>query len=112
MALLSSLKRAFAVNFLLVGSIPVLLFGSVAYIYDGLFLGLTEGRALRNSMLFSAAMVFLPIAWLAVRFEDNHLLWLAMVLFMVARAATLGYATRCVLQMDSDGTQEAKSRPA
>lgn len=87
--------------------IPVLLFGSVAYIYDGLFLGLTEGRALRNSMMFSAATVFLPVAWLAVRFENNHLLWLAMVLFMVARAATLGYAARCVLRMGASGYQEA-----
>jgi len=87
--------------------VPVLLFGAVAYIYDGLFLGLTEGRALRNSMLFSAAIVFLPIAWLAVRFENNHLLWLAMMLFMVARAATLGLAARSVLQADAGGTQEA-----
>jgi MATE family multidrug resistance protein len=87
--------------------IPVLLFGAVAYIYDGLFLGLTEGRALRSSMMFSAAVVFLPIAWLAVRFEDNNLLWLAMVLFMVARAATLGFAARSVLQVDAGGTREA-----
>ena len=87
--------------------VPVLLFGSVAYIYDGVFLGLTEGRALRSSMLFSAVMVFLPIAWLAVRFENNHLLWLAMVLFMVARAAKLGFAARSVLHLDVGGIQEA-----
>ena len=92
--------------------VPALLFGSVAYIYDGLFLGLTEGRTLRNSMLFSATLVFLPFAWLAVRFESNHLLWLAMVLFMVARAATLGFATRSVLHADVGGNQKTRARPA
>ena len=30
---------------------PVLIFGAVAYVYDGLFIGLTAGRVLRNSML-------------------------------------------------------------
>ena len=87
--------------------VPVLLFGGVAYIYDGLFLGLTEGRALRNSMLFSSVIVFLPTAWLGVRFESNNLLWLAMVLFMASRAATLGYAARSVLQADVGRIQEA-----
>ena len=70
--------------------IPVLVLGSLAYIYDGLFLGLTEGRTLRNSMLVSTLVVFLPAALLALRLGDNHLLWAAMVLFMAARTATLG----------------------
>ena len=70
--------------------VPVLLFGSAAYILDGLFLGLTAGTALRNSMLLSTVAVFLPLAAAAVRLESNHLLWAAMLAFMVARASSLG----------------------
>jgi MATE family multidrug resistance protein len=86
--------------------VPVLLIGAVAYIYDGLFLGLTEGRVLRRSMLLSTVFVFLPVAWLAVRSDNNHLLWLAMVLFMLARGATLGWAARGVLHEDFGRPQE------
>ncbi|MEM1205473.1 MAG: MATE family efflux transporter [Acidobacteriota bacterium] len=74
--------------------VPVLLVGSAAYIYDGLFLGLTAGRTLRNSMLVSAVGVFLPLAWLALRAGDPHLLWGALAAFMVARTATLAWASR------------------
>jgi MATE family multidrug resistance protein len=75
---------------------PVVLLGALAFVWDGLFLGLTAGRALRNSMLLSLA-VFLPVAALALAAESNALLWLAMVLFMVTRAATLGWASRALL---------------
>ncbi len=74
--------------------LPVLLFGSAAYIYDGLFLGLTEGALLRNSMLFSTVVVFAPVALLAVRYGSNRLLRVALALFMVSRASTLGLAAR------------------
>lgn len=72
---------------------PVLLFGSLAYIYDGLFLGLTAGQALRNAMLLSTLGVFLPLAALALHFENNHLLWASLAAFMLARAATLWKAS-------------------
>ena len=74
--------------------VPTLLIGSLAYVYDGLFLGLTAGRPLRNSMLASTFLVFVPLAAAAVRAGSNHLLWLAMVGFMVARTASLAWAER------------------
>lgn len=77
--------------------LPVLLLGAVAYMYDGLFLGLTAGRALRNSMFVSTVLVFLPAALLALALRSNHLLWAAMVLFMAARAVTLARASRVLL---------------
>ena len=79
---------------------PTLLVGALAYVYDGLFLGLTAGRPLRNSMLASTLLVFLPLALVAVRLESNHLLWLGMFGFMVARAASLAWAERR-LRVDS-----------
>jgi MATE family multidrug resistance protein len=86
---------------------PTLLVGSLAYMYDGLFLGMTEGRKLRNSMLLSTLVVFLPAALLAVRAGDNHLLWASLALFMLARAATLWLASRRVLGESGD----AEARP-
>jgi len=77
--------------------VPVLLVGAAAFVYDGLFLGLTAGRALRNSMLFSTFAVFLPVAALALCLESNPGLWLALSLFMAARAATLAWASRRLL---------------
>lgn len=77
--------------------VPVLVFGSLAYMYDGLFLGLTRGPLLRNAMMFSTIVIFLPAAIVAVRLQDNHLLWGSLALFMVARAATLGWAGRRLL---------------
>jgi MATE family multidrug resistance protein len=73
--------------------IPTLLFGALAFIYDGVFLGLTRGRTLRNAMIFCTLAVFLPLAWIGVRVESNHVLWAAMALFMLARAATLWAAS-------------------
>lgn len=74
--------------------VPVLLFGAAAFVYDGLFLGLTEGRALRNAMILSALAGFAPLALWGVRAGEVNLLWLAMVVFMAARVATLEWARR------------------
>jgi len=75
--------------------VPVLGIGAVAFIYDGLFLGLTAGRGLRNAMLVSFG-VFLPIAIVAVQRQDNHLLWFSLAAFMAARSLTLWRASRWV----------------
>lgn len=68
---------------------PVLGFGSVAYMLDGYFLGLTEGQILRQSTVIAALVGFAPMAAIAWQFHNSHLLWLAMTLFMAGRAATL-----------------------
>jgi MATE family multidrug resistance protein len=78
--------------------IPTLLIGSVAYMFDGLFLGLTEGRALRNAMGISLLAGFLPLALIGLRIESNGALWGSMALFMAARAATLGLAWPALLR--------------
>ncbi|MFQ5526310.1 MAG: MATE family efflux transporter [Thermoanaerobaculia bacterium] len=75
---------------------PALLFGALAYIYDGLFLGLTRGPALRNAMLFSTLVVFLPMSVWALYARSNHLLWLSMVGFMVARTLAFFLADRAL----------------
>jgi MATE family multidrug resistance protein len=70
--------------------VPVLVFGAVAYILDGFFLGLTAGRVLRNAMITSTVVFFLPLGLWALRAGDNHLLWAALALYMIGRDLTLG----------------------
>jgi MATE family multidrug resistance protein len=69
--------------------LPILGFGSVAFMLDGYFLGLTEGRILRNSTLIATVIGFIPIALLAQQLQESQLLWLAMTVLMAVRAVTL-----------------------
>jgi MATE family multidrug resistance protein len=69
--------------------LPVLGFGSIAFILDGYFLGLAEGPTIRSAALAATLLGFVPIAIIAWQLNSSHLLWLAMSLFMAARVLTL-----------------------
>jgi multidrug resistance protein, MATE family len=58
---------------------------------DGVFIGTTEGRSLRNAMLVSL-VVFLVAGYLLMPLMGNHGLWLAFTIFMAMRGLTLGIA--------------------
>jgi len=70
------------------------LINSVSFIWDGIYIGATKTKAMRNSMLFSAFVVFLPIYYLTKDYLGNHSLWLALTLFMVVRALSLTLSSR------------------
>ncbi|MEM8682054.1 MAG: MATE family efflux transporter [Pseudomonadota bacterium] len=55
-----------------------------SYLYDGVFVGATRAAEMRNIMLIASFAVFLP-AWLLLRPFDNHGLWAAFLLFLLAR---------------------------
>ena len=59
-----------------------------SYLLDGLFIGATHAREMRDAMLLSV-VIALPFAWLASGL-GNHGLWLAFLLFMGLRGVTLG----------------------
>lgn len=63
---------------------------SFCYIWDGIFIGATATSPMRDSMLIATLAVFIPAYYLGIGYWGNHALWLAMVLFMVARGITLG----------------------
>ncbi len=69
--------------------LPVLGFGSIAFILDGYFLGLAEGSTIRSAALIATLVGFAPMAIAAWQCRSSHLLWLAMSLFMAARVVTL-----------------------
>lgn len=77
---------------------PTLEIGAIAFILDGFFIGLTKGKILRNSMLVSAAFFFFPIAYLGKIKQDNHLLWLSLVLLMIGRVLTLSVQVKRFFQ--------------
>jgi MATE family multidrug resistance protein len=78
------------VQYYVIWLLPILAFGSIAYMLDGYFLGLTQGQILRQSSITAALLGFAPTAIAAWHFQNTHLLWLALSLFMLTRALTLG----------------------
>ena len=60
-----------------------------AFHLDGVFIGTTRTVELRNSM-FLAVLCYGAALWLTLDTLGNHGLWLAMLVFMVARTALLG----------------------
>ncbi len=70
---------------------PVIAFW--AYLYDGVFVGATRAREMRNNMLLSTFLVFVP-AWFLFRFLGNHGLWLAFMCFMISRGIGMYYYYR------------------
>ena len=58
-----------------------------AYIWDGIFLGATASKALRNSVILST-LLFLSAVYLLMPF-GNHGLWGALTLLLVARGVSL-----------------------
>jgi MATE family multidrug resistance protein len=65
------------------------LIGVWSFLLDGIFIGTTHTRAMRNSMLISAS-VFMITSVLLVQHWDNHGLWLAYYILMIMRTITLG----------------------
>lgn len=60
-----------------------------AFLWDGIYIGATAGKEMRNAMLVSTLVVFFPVYILAGKFMGNHGLWLAFILFMIARGITM-----------------------
>lgn len=60
----------------------------VPFVWDGIYIGLTSSRAMRNTMLFATFFVFLPSYYILSHFFGNHGLWLAMILFVLARGVS------------------------
>ena len=65
------------------------------FLLDGIFIGATRGRELRNAMLFSTFIVYLP-CWYLLQGLGNHGLWLALMAFFIARALALLWYYRAV----------------
>ena len=67
------------------------------FLYDGVYVGATRAKEMRNIMLISTLFVFLP-AWYLLQALGNDGLWLAFLLFMGARGIGMhiGYRYKIV----------------
>jgi len=65
-----------------------------AFLWDGIYIGATAGKQMRNAMLISSLLVFFPAYFLASKFMGNHGLWFAFILFMIARSITMQVLSR------------------
>lgn len=61
-----------------------------SFLYDGVYVGATRAREMRDIMLVSTFVVFLP-AWYFLQAFGNHGLWLAFLLFMASRGIGMHY---------------------
>lgn len=69
------------------GLIPLVTFA--AFIWDGIYIGATASVPMRNTLLISTFLIFLPAYYLLYPVIGNHGLWLAMMLFMAGRGIML-----------------------
>lgn len=64
-----------------------------SYLYDGIFIGGTRSVEMRNAMLISTFLCYLP-AWYLFQPLGNHGLWAALIVFMIARGITMAISYR------------------
>ena len=80
--------RAMA-NAFLPWMIAMPLLATASYLLDGLFIGATRTRAMRDTMIAAVLGFYLPVWWLSQPL-GNHGLWLAFITFTLARSLLLG----------------------
>ncbi|MGN0032965.1 MAG: MATE family efflux transporter [Candidatus Limimorpha sp.] len=73
-------------------AIPVITF--TAFLWDGIYIGATASKSIRNTMIISSLLVFLPLWWLLVPHYGNHGLWIAFLAFMLARGITMTISSK------------------
>lgn len=72
-----------------------------AFIWDGIYIGVTASRAMRNTMIISSVFVFLPAFFLTNTYFGNHGLWFALILFMLSRGLFMWiYAKKSIFSQD------------
>lgn len=81
--------------------IPIITFA--AFLWDGIYIGATASKAIRNTMIISAILVFLPMWYFLMPVYGNHGLWIAFLGFMVARGVSMTlFAKKNILQLPNN----------
>lgn len=68
-----------------------------AFLLDGIYIGATRAREMRNSMLISTFAVFIPV-WYLLLPMANHGLWLAFSLFILGRVLSMAALLKVVVR--------------
>lgn len=64
-------------------TIPIITF--LSFIFDGIYIGATQAKVMRNIMLFSVFLILVPLFYLLKSTYSNNALWLAFMMFMLVR---------------------------
>lgn len=92
--------EAASLYLLWIGLVPVVSFA--AFIWDGVFIGATASAPMRNTLLISTLLIFLPGWFLLQGTLGNHGLWIAMLLFMFSRGFLLSlYAPKHIFSLST-----------
>ena len=70
---------------------------SFCYQLDGIFIGASQTKDMRNGMIISV-FIYVIISIYLIKFFDNHGLWLSLLIFMSLRALTLRYFFSSILR--------------
>ncbi|VAW28296.1 DNA-damage-inducible protein F, partial [hydrothermal vent metagenome] len=68
--------------------------GIAAFIWDGIYVGVTAAKAMRNTMILSVIFIFLPAFYLLFPYFGNNGLWMALQLFMISRGLSMWLLAR------------------
>lgn len=60
-----------------------------AFLWDGVYIGATASRAIRNTMIISTILVFLPCWYYLMPMFGNHGLWTSFFAFMITRGISM-----------------------
>lgn len=77
---------------------------SVCFIWDGIYIGATASRAMRNSTFIATFGAYLPVYYLSADYLENHALWLAMTVFMMARGLVLSLWAKRMIYAKAQGS--------
>lgn len=81
--------------------IPIITFA--AFLWDGIYIGATASKAIRNTMIISSILVFLPLWHFLIPAFGNHGLWIAFLGFMLARGISMTFfAKKNILQLTNN----------
>ncbi|HEY9662589.1 MAG TPA: MATE family efflux transporter, partial [Allocoleopsis sp.] len=71
--------------------LPLLEITAVAFMLEGYFIGLKEGKTLRNAVVMAFGIGFIPLATAGWYWHSNHLLWLSLVAYVTLITLNLGW---------------------
>jgi MATE family multidrug resistance protein len=72
--------------------IPLITFA--AFIWDGIYIGATASKAIRNTMIIATILIFFPSWYLLTPILGNHGLWIAFLCFMTARGVAMTFMAK------------------
>ena len=70
---------------------------SICYQFDGIFIGASQTKEMRNAM-FISVVVFIFSSYFLVANFGNHGLWLSLLFFMIIRSVTLNFYFNRILK--------------